>query len=122
MLGGKKEDLATLARFLDQEAERWEKIRLARDALSRIQSLVQAEADARAALEAAQADLAWARTQATDLEELLPLAKDAARRELDALRRKVDLAVQGEHTRHAEEKRRLDAQLADKRVLLEKLT
>src|SRR5579872_2656159 len=77
MLGGKKDDLAALARFLDHEAERWEKIRPARDAIARIRSLAQAEAEARSALEAAQADLAWAKIQAARLQTLLPQAKEA---------------------------------------------
>jgi DNA repair exonuclease SbcCD ATPase subunit len=122
MLGGKKDDLAALARFLDHEAERWERIRLAREAVSRIQSLTQAEADARSALEAAEADLAWAKIQIVRLETLLPQAKEALRRELKSYHDKISHSLQSERLLRAEENRRLDAQLAEKRALLERFT
>ena len=122
MLGGKKDDLATLVRFLDHEAERWEKIRLAREAISRIQSLAQAEADAKSALEAAQADLAWAKIQAARLQTLLPQAKEALRRELKLYHDKISHSLQSERLLRIEENRRLDAQLAEKRALLERFT
>jgi hypothetical protein len=122
MPGARKEDLAALARFLDREAERWEKVRVVREALSRIQSLARAEADAQAALEAAQADLAWVKAQAAEIEALLPQARDAARRKIEALRRETDLELRNERLRRAEEERRLDAQIARKRALLQRLT
>ena len=122
MPGARKEDLAALARFLDREAERWEKVRVVREALSRIQSLARAEADAQAALEAAQADLAWVKAQAAEIEALLPQARDAARRKIEALRRETNLELRNERLRRAEEERRLDAQIARKRALLQRLT
>ncbi|MGZ5921028.1 MAG: hypothetical protein ACXWLT_04605, partial [Rhizomicrobium sp.] len=120
MLRGKKDDLAALARFLDHEAERWEKIRLARDAISRIGSLAQAEAEAKTALEAAQADLAWTKMQAARLQTLLPLAKEALRRELKLHHDTINHALHSERLLRVEENKRLDAQLAEKRALLER--
>ena len=122
MLGGKKDDLAALARFLDHEAERWERIRPAREAISRIRSLAQAEAEARSALEAAQADLAWAKIQAARLQTLLPQAREAMHRELKLHHDKINHALQSERLLRVEENRRLDAQLAQKRALLELCT
>jgi hypothetical protein len=122
MLGGKKDDLAALARFLDHEAERWERIRLAREALSRIGSLAKAEAEAKSALEAAQADLAWAKIQAARLQTLLPQAKEAMHRELKLYHDKINHSLRSERLLRLEENRRLDAQLAQKRALLERFT
>jgi hypothetical protein len=122
MLGGKKDDLAALARFLDHEAERWETIRPAREAISRIRSLAQAEAEAKSALESAQADLAWAKIQAARLQTLLPQAREAMRRELKLHHEKINHSLQSERLLRAEENRRLDAQLAQKRALLERFT
>ena len=122
MLGGKKDDLAALARFLDHEAERWERIKLAREAIGRIRSLAQAEAEAKSALEAAQADLAWAKIQAARLQTLLPQAKEAMHRELKLYHDKINRSLRSERLLRAEENRRLDVQLAEKRALLERFT
>ena len=97
MSSSKSSDLAVLAEVLGRERRRFETFKAIHEAILRIGNLVDAENEARMALESAQADLAWARA------------------ELDAAH--ADMAII--RGRHAEEIRRLETETAQKRANLD---
>lgn len=121
MLNPKTNDLALLADFLEREHRRLESIKQAREAITKIGNLANAEAQARLALEAAEADLAWARAQVEAAEASIPAARDAARRQIEAIRADMEASVRQMRQRQLEENRQLDAAIGEKRATLTKL-
>jgi hypothetical protein len=117
MLNPKTNDLALLADFLEREHRRLESIKQAREAITKIGNLANAEAQARLSLEAAEADLAWARAKVEATEASIPAARDAARRQIEAIRAETEAAVK----LMRQEDKRLDAAIAEKRATLTKL-
>jgi hypothetical protein len=121
MLNPKTNDLAVLSDFLEREHRRFESIKYAREAILKIGSLANAEAQARMALEAAEADLAWAKAKVDAVEASLPAAKEAARREIEVIRRETETAIQSMRQRQLDEDKKLDAAIAEKRAALGKM-
>ena len=121
MLNPKINDLAVLTDFLEREHRRFESIKHAREAIVKIGSLMNAEAQARAALESAEADLAWARAQVEAIETSVPAAMEIARRKIETIRVETENAIKMMRQRQMDEDRRLDAAMADKRATLGKL-
>jgi hypothetical protein len=99
MTSSKSNDLAVLANFLEHERRQYELFRSVHDSILRIGSLADAEKGARQALESAQADLAWARTELGGVHA-----------EMESVR-----------VRHADEIRRLEAETEEKRAILRKI-
>lgn len=121
MLNPKTNDLAILADFLEREHRRFKSIRQAREAILRIGSLMNAEAHSRAALESAEADLAWARAQIEAAGTNVLAAQEAARRKIDIVRGETEAAIQRLRLRQDEEAKRLDGMIAEKRATLSRL-
>lgn len=121
MLNPKTNDLAVLADFLEREHRRFESIRHAREAIAKIGSLMNAEAEARMALETAEADLAWARAQVDVAQAGILAAKETARQTIETIRSETEAAIARMHQRRTEEDKRLEAAIAEKRATLAKL-
>src|ERR1700683_4126580 len=109
MLNPKTNDLAVLSDFLEREHRRLESIRHARDAIVKIGSLANAEAEARAALESAEADLAWARAKVEAIEASVPAAQEIARQKIQTVRVETENTINQMRQRQMDEARRLDA-------------
>ena len=99
MTSSKSNDLAVLDNFLEHERRQYETFKSIHDSILRIGSLADAEKEARLALESAQADLAWART------------------ERDGVQAEMELA----RARHADEIGQLEAETEAKRAILRKI-
>ena len=117
----KSNDLAVLADFLARESRRCESFRDAHESLMRIGSLADAENKARLALEAAQADLAWALAEVEAAQAAVATAKDAADLRINAIRLEVEAAMVLARKHHADENNRLAAETEEKHAALKKI-
>ena len=118
----KTKDIALLIDFLERESRRYELFKNALEALARIGSLTSAEAEARRDLEAAQADLAWAKAELENVQSNVAIAKDAARQEIENCRLDMEAEIAIARRHHEEEVRRLEGALLKERDTLSKMT
>jgi outer membrane protein TolC len=81
--------------FLERESRQHEVFKSALEAIARIGSLVSAETEARAELEAAQADLAWAKAELESIQNTVVTAKEAVRQEIEGYR--VEMEEEANH-------------------------
>ena len=118
MLNPKTNDLAVLSDFLEREHRRFESIKHAREAIVKIGSLANAEAQAHAALESVEADLAWARAKVEAIEASVPAAQEIARQKIQTIRIETENTINQMRQRQMDEARRLDTAIAEKRATL----
>ena len=118
----KTKDIAALIDFLERESRQYELFKNALEVIKRIGSLASAETEARRELEAAQADLAWAKAELENVQNDVAVAKETARQQIENCHREMEAEIMRARQRHEEEAQRLEGALSKERDILSSVT